>query len=269
VVTAGVGHDERVSKLVANDPDDVEFSTRRTRRPRLSSVDDELLPIWRETLLSGEALPSEEQLAETIGASRPAIREALIRMEANGLVRRLHGAGTFANPAALDVKLRLDNDADFADRLASVGYEVAVELLRAEVVELDAEIAAELALEPGTRALQTLKRWRADGVVAVVALDHVPLSRRITDDVAVAAASAPVRQLAADIGLGRTDWLCTWPTAVELDADIAALVEYEPGRAALRFEQLGVARIGGRVFHAVEHHRPGIVEYGLVRTVSE
>jgi GntR family transcriptional regulator len=244
-------------------------STRRPRRARESTVDAELLPIWRETLRSGEALPSEEQLAETLGASRPAIREALIRMEANGLVRRLHGAGTFANPAALDVKLRLDNDADFADRLAAVGYAVTVELLGAEVIPVESEVAVELGVEAGTRALRTLKRWSADGVVAVVALDHVPLARRVSDADAVASAERPVRELAATIGLGQTDWLCTWPTAVELEPDIAELLGWEPGRAALRFEQLGVARLGHRVFHAVEHHRPGIVEYGLIRTVSE
>jgi len=261
----------RVVDNIATDGADAlaEFSTRRARRPRLPTVEADLLPIWRETLRSGEALPSEEHLAETLGASRPAIREALIRMEANGLVRRLHGAGTFANPAALDVKLRLDNDADFADRLAAVGYEVDVEILSAEVVPIDGEVAAALEVEPGVRGLQTLKRWRADGVVAVVALDHVPLERRVSDDEAVARAADPVRELAATIGLGQTDWLCTWPTAVELGADVAALLEFESGRAVLRFEQLGVARLGGRVFHAVEHHRPGIVEFGLVRTVSE
>lgn len=254
---------------IAGTEGEPELSGRRQRRARQSSVDAELLPIWRETVRSGEALPSEEALAETLGASRPAIREALIRMEANGLVRRLHGAGTFANPAALDVEMRLDNDADFADRLAAVGYDVVVELLRAEVAALTTEIAAEMALDAGTRALRTLKRWRADGVVAVVALDHVPLARRVGDDEAVAIAARPVRELAADVGLGRPDWLCTWPTAVELDAEVAALLEYDVGRAALRFEQLGVARFGGRVFHAVEHHRPGIVEYGLIHTVSD
>lgn len=246
-----------------------ELAVRPGRRVRQSTVDADLLPIWRETLLSGEALPSEEQLAERIGASRPAIREALIRMEANGLVRRLHGAGTFANPAALDVKLRLDNDVDFADRLAAVGYTVEVELLRAEVVAIGDEVAAALVVEPSGRALRTLKRWRADGVVAVVALDHVPLDRRVTDHVALEHAADPVRELASSIGIGRTDWICTWPTAVELDEEIAALLEFDAGRAALRFEQLGVARLGGRVFHAVEHHRPGVAEYGLIRTVSE
>lgn len=231
-------------------------------------VDAGLLPIWRETLASGEALPSEEALAEALGASRPAIREALIRMEANGLVRRHHGAGTFANPAALRMPLRLDNDSDFSDRLAAVGFTVAVELLDAAVVVLSETETAQMEFEAGSRALRTVKRWRADGLIAVTAVDHVPLSRRCTNERAIAAAGRPVRELASELGIGKADWLCTWPSAVELNAEVAARLEFEVGRAALAIEQVGVERHGARVFHALEHHRPGVVEYGLIRTVS-
>ena len=232
-------------------------------------VDQELLTIWRATLESGGALPSEETLAETLGASRPAIREGLIRMEANGLIRRQHGAGTFANPAALDIGIRLDTDDDFTDRLEAVGFAVELEVISADVVALDESTAASLAMPVGTRALRTTKRWRADGTVAVVAVDHVPLARRCSDEDAVAAADRPVRALALDIGTGKVDWLSTWPSAIELDAEVAAALEFEPGRAALRLEHVGVARHGHRVFHAMEHHRPGIVQFGLVQTTTD
>lgn len=233
-----------------------------------NSVDAGLLPIWRETIAKGQALPSEDVLAETLGASRPAIREALIRMEANGLIRRLHGAGTFANPAALKMPLRIDNDTDFSDRLAAVGFVVAVELLDAAVVEIDDVEAQRMEFDPGCRALRTVKRWRADGLTVTVAVDHVPLSRRTDDEGALAVAAQPVRQLAGIVGLGKADWLCTWPSAVELAADVAERLEYDVGRAALCIEQVGVDRRNTRVFHALEHHRPGVVEYGLIRTAS-
>ncbi|MET0908633.1 MAG: GntR family transcriptional regulator, partial [Ilumatobacteraceae bacterium] len=222
----------------------------------------------RQTVAAGEALPSEESLAETLGASRPAIREALIRMEANGLVRRHHGAGTFANPAALDMPVRLDNDIDFADRLSAVGFTVDVELLEAGVVAIDEAGSVAMEFDVGTRALRTVKRWRADGVIVVTAIDHVPLDRRTVDDDALAAAGRPLRQLSAEMGIGRADWLCTWPSAVEIDDDVARRLEYSVGRAALCVEQVGVERHGRRVFHALEHHRPGMVEYGLIRTVT-
>jgi GntR family transcriptional regulator len=238
---------------------------------RNDSVASGLLPIWREMLELGEALPSEEALAEALGTSRPAIREALIRMEADGLVRRHHGSGTFPNPAELDIPIRLDRAADFADRLAAVGYHAEVEVLSADVMAIDDDAAVQvqrLGLDVGTRVLRTVKRWRADGVVAVVAVDVVPLARRATDEDAVAAAAQPVLDLSTTYGFGRADWMCTWPNAVELDAATAARLEYPAGRAVLRMEQVGVERHGRRVFHATEHHRPELLEYGLIRTIA-
>lgn len=46
-------------------------------------------------LKEGRKLPSERELAESFGVSRPKVREALQHLEANGLVTVRHGEGTF------------------------------------------------------------------------------------------------------------------------------------------------------------------------------
>jgi len=99
-------------------------------------------------------------------------------------------------------------------------------------------------------------------------IDETALARRVTDEQALEFASRPVRELAGILGLGKADWSCTWPSAVELAADVAERLEYDVGRAALCIEQVGVDRRNTRVFHALEHHRPGVVEYGPIRTTS-
>lgn len=233
-----------------------------------NTVESGLLPIWRQMVERGEALPSEEALAEALGTSRPAIREALIRMEADGLVRRHHGSGTFPNPVALDIPIRLDRATDYADRMAAVGYQVDVEVLAADVMELADDATTRLDVPAGTRVLRTVKRWRADGIVAVVATDLVPLARRAAVDDVVALAIKPVIELSALVGRGRADWMCSWPQAVEVDSITAEMLEFETGRAVLRMEQVGVERHGQRVFHATEHHRPGVVDFGLIRTIT-
>jgi GntR family transcriptional regulator, transcriptional repressor for pyruvate dehydrogenase complex len=62
-------------------------------------------------MLPGEALPSERRLAEVLGVSRPAIREALKRLSAAGLVEVRHGDVTtvcdFRRHAGLDLLPRL------------------------------------------------------------------------------------------------------------------------------------------------------------------
>src|ERR671916_2733391 len=59
----------------------------------------------------GEPLPSERRLAEVLGVSRPAVREALQRMAATRLVEVRHGGATtvrdFKRYAGLDLLPRL------------------------------------------------------------------------------------------------------------------------------------------------------------------
>lgn len=51
--------------------------------------------IQEGTLKPGDRLPSERQLAEEFGVSRPAVREALSALGLTGLVEVRHGEGTF------------------------------------------------------------------------------------------------------------------------------------------------------------------------------
>jgi DNA-binding FadR family transcriptional regulator len=62
-------------------------------------------------IAAGEPLPSERRLAEVLGVSRPAVREALQRMAATRLVEVRHGGATtvrdFRRHAGLDLLPRL------------------------------------------------------------------------------------------------------------------------------------------------------------------
>src|SRR5688572_17862591 len=59
----------------------------------------------------GDPLPSERRLAEVLGVSRPAVREALQRMAQTGLVQVRHGGATtvrdYKRHAGLDLLARL------------------------------------------------------------------------------------------------------------------------------------------------------------------
>lgn len=49
------------------------------------------------TLVAGEKLPPERELAEQFEVSRPSLREAIQNLEAKGLVERKQGGGTFVS----------------------------------------------------------------------------------------------------------------------------------------------------------------------------
>ncbi|MBV9831967.1 MAG: FadR family transcriptional regulator [Marmoricola sp.] len=83
-----------------------------TRRSVQDDVFDQLLDeVVAGGLSAGEALPSERRLAELLGVSRPAVREALQRLSQAGLVEVRHGGSTtvrdFRTSAGLDLLPRL------------------------------------------------------------------------------------------------------------------------------------------------------------------
>ena len=52
-------------------------------------------------------LPPEEELARQLAVSRITIRKALTDLEQEGLLLRIHGRGTFVNPAARQVRIKI------------------------------------------------------------------------------------------------------------------------------------------------------------------
>jgi GntR family transcriptional regulator, transcriptional repressor for pyruvate dehydrogenase complex len=83
-----------------------------TRRSVPDEVFDQVLgEVVDGEIGAGESLPSERRLAEVLGVSRPAVREALQRMAATRLVEVRHGGATtvrdFKRSAGLDLLPRL------------------------------------------------------------------------------------------------------------------------------------------------------------------
>ena len=83
-----------------------------TKRGVPDDVFDQLLgEVVDGSLVAGDSLPSERRLAELLGVSRPAVREALQRMSATRLVEVRHGGATtvrdFQRYAGLDLLPRM------------------------------------------------------------------------------------------------------------------------------------------------------------------
>src|SRR3954469_20707845 len=83
-----------------------------TKRLVPDDVFDQLLgEVVDGSFAPGDSLPSERRLAELLGVSRPAVREALQRMSATRLVEVRHGGATtvrdFQRYAGLDLLPRL------------------------------------------------------------------------------------------------------------------------------------------------------------------
>lgn len=234
-------------------------------RPRDAVLTDRIRRIWLNAARSGAAFPGEPTLARELQASRPAVREALVRLESEGLIHKRQGAGTAVNRAAVEIAARLDQQIDNEEIIRSMGREASMEVLEAATIALTEADSAALEVAAGSEALRVAKLWRADGVPVVLAINLVPLLGGDSPDNLDVGQS--LFRLIERLGHQTVEWELAWPSAVNLEPPVSDWLEQPIGQAALTLEMVGVSRTGNRAYHATEFHVPGAFRYGLIRSV--
>ena len=124
----------------------------------------------------GGRVPSETDLASQLNVSRTTIRDALSRLETEGVIFRKQGAGTFVNQTGLLVKTRLEAIVLYENLIREHGYVPSVHLLRAEEQPAEPAVAAQLNLQPGEKLLMTEKLFKADATPVISLLTQIPRS---------------------------------------------------------------------------------------------
>ena len=78
-------------------------------------------------LKAGDKLPSENQVCQSFGVSRPTVREALMRLHADGLVTTRQGSGTFVLKRPSNQLTRFAKSGDVAGMLRCLEVRIALE----------------------------------------------------------------------------------------------------------------------------------------------
>lgn len=238
-----------------------------TMRERVDTGDliDRLRSLIGSVALADRQLPSEPSLATQLGASRPALREALVRLETEGLLSRRHGTATTINRDGQRIPARFDQQVEFSDVITAAGHTAGLEVLSSTIAAIDPVSAEQLGVPEGSNCLRTVKRWTADGEPVLIAVDDVPIPDGVSTDGLRPGASLfdNVRALHGH----PVEWEIARPgavTAAEICADWSEGIE----GALLTLDLLGLDRFGTRLYRAVEYHVPGAVEFGFVRSLG-
>ncbi|MFD1722820.1 GntR family transcriptional regulator [Amnibacterium endophyticum] len=225
---------------------------------------------WAESAATGAPWPSEPDLAVALGVSRPALRESLTRLEAEGLIRRRRGDATYVNAPAARIVTRFDQQARFELALEDAGLVAEAEHLFAEQVVLDDATCQQLGVPTGAPGLAIGKRWRADGRVVMVALDRIPLVRSdggrlpLPDPLQTPVRLFPLMQALRPDPI---EWEIATPGASRPSRQEAEWFEDASLEAVLTLDLLGVSRRGDVYYRNRELHRPGAVPFGFVRSI--
>lgn len=126
------------------------------------------------TYTHGQRIPSETQLAEEFEVSRATVRHALAMLEAQKLVSRRQGDGTFATPNVADFHLKPHNEWQIINQIQASGRKATLELLVVERRPASAQEANDLRLDIDQQVLHLRYRFLADGLPVMVGVYNLP-----------------------------------------------------------------------------------------------
>ncbi|WP_307808387.1 GntR family transcriptional regulator [Streptomyces oryzae] len=127
--------------------------------------------IERGRLAPGSLLGNEIDLAGRLGLSRPTVRQAIQSLVDKGLLVRRRGIGTQVVHSQVKRPMELSS---LYDDLEAAGQRPATQVLRQDVEEATAEVAAALAVPEGTEVLLVERLRLAHGEPMAHMRNHLP-----------------------------------------------------------------------------------------------
>ncbi len=235
-------------------------------RPRYKQVADELVAMIRSGKVAvGALLPTEVELCAQFGVSRHTTREALRLLAQMGLVDRRRGSGTRVLARRSPVKYQ--QFVQNIDDLLRYGDATRLEPYSTAEMNADTLLAARLGVSVGSAVvhMRCLRQHRAPGLPLAHSDIWAPKPRGRRGDLLVDLGEAIFALL--DIvnvrSLTRVEQVLE---AENLDAELAARLQVEPGTAALRIERRFYGAQGELLALAVSTHPKDRYTYATVLT---
>jgi GntR family transcriptional regulator len=183
----------------------------------------------------GGRLPTEDELALQHGISRPTVRTALANIEAIGLVRRVHGGGTFVSNRPVVVENPLDSVQGLHPHLTRrMGYKSCLSDLTIEETAADETLASRLGRDIGTPVTRVSRVVEVEGIPIAYLLDLVPEDIATVDEMRSGFRDNVLDYL-ADKGSGG-DWYDMTVTAGRARPPVSDLLRVSAGSTLLLFD---------------------------------
>ncbi len=213
---------------------------------------------------AGDRLPTETWLAAHFGVARSTVREALKRLEEEGLLDAVQGKGRFVSSvAAAIVERPITRYEGVAEMLTKLGYRVTTSVFSVTEVAADEHQAHDLQVDPGTALIRLARLRYGDDEPLVFSIDHVlrdalpgPIAHRDWSTSLTHALESYGHQITSSVAR---------ISAVEMPVDIARrhrLVGFGPW---LLVTETCLARTGRRVLLAEDYHRGGAIGFNVRR----
>jgi GntR family transcriptional regulator len=209
-------------------------------------------------------IPSETELATAMGVSRTTIRDALSRLEREGAIYRKQGAGTFVNPASLQIKIRLEEIWAYEAMLEAHDYRPSTRIISVTEQPLEAQAAAELQLPPGEAGLLVKKLFLADDEPVIFTLNHIP-KRLIKEAYADDIFHQPIYQFLSDCCHLHLSYYLSEIMPLTAPDWLADILQLKPHSALICFDEIGYDQDNTPILKARSYFKDELLRLRLMR----
>lgn len=142
--------------------------------PLHEQIKSSVIKAMRAGIISpGEKLPTENEICQKFGVSRPVVRQAYSRLAQDGLVERKRGIGTFLKP--LSVGEFITHIFSYKEELNILGKKPRTVLANADIIGFDETIFLKLNLEKKDKCFKLERMRYADEQPFTFIKNYVPM----------------------------------------------------------------------------------------------
>ncbi|MCK6627420.1 MAG: GntR family transcriptional regulator [Anaerolineae bacterium] len=209
-------------------------------------------------------IPSETDLANELGVSRTTIRDALSRLELEGVIYRKQGAGTFVNEAGLQLKTRLEEIWAYEAMLEAHGYSPSTRIISIEQQPATAAMAQDLNLPADAPVVTIQKLFLADEQPVILTINHLPVEL-ITSPYTRADFNLPMYQFLPQFCQQHLAYYLSEIVPLNASAELAEILHIQPHKALLCFDEIGYNQDNLPILKAYSYFRDDLLRLRLIR----
>ncbi len=213
---------------------------------------------------AGDQLPPEPELAKQLGISRATLREALRAFEAQGIIVRRRGVGTFVNVPPFTVEGGLEVLESLEEMMGRRGKTVTTRDLSIREEPALPKAASRLQVPEGTPLVVVTRTRLIDGIPVAWMLDAIPASIVSLEELQDRF-SGSMLELLRSRGAPQISYAYTNVLAVDADAELAQALEVPEGHSLLFLEQILYDTANKPVAYERHYFVPGLVRFHVIR----
>jgi GntR family transcriptional regulator len=216
----------------------------------------------------GERLPSEPDLARSLGVSRATLREAMRSFEGQGFISRRQGVGTFVVGHKQVIESGLEVLESIETLAARIHLDVAMGDLHVSQIDASQDLASELNVIPGASIVQVVRVIYAEKRPVAYLIDILPQDVLTTSDLE-SGFTGSVLDLLLQRGSPRLVSSMTEIRAVPASPDIARALQIQRGDVLQLFVAHLFSEKGRVVDYSLSYFLPGFFRFHVVRMVGQ